>query len=133
MSEPDRDDELILAAAAMFHAAAMQQLGKLVDPVTGKAEVDLQQARLSIDVLAALRAKTDGRLHPQAAVELDRLLFQLRMGFLDESRRLESEATRPDGPASTSPDAAATPEGAPGPTSAPPPSASAASNESAAS
>ncbi len=87
MSDPDRDDDLIMAAAAMFHAAAMQQLGKLVNPLTSKAEVDLAQARLTIDILAALRAKTDGKLHPEAAAEVDRLLFQLRMGFLDETRR----------------------------------------------
>jgi hypothetical protein len=87
MSDPDRDDQLILAAAAMFHAAAMQQLGKLVDPATGLAHVDLEQARLTIDIIGALRAKTEGRLHADAATELDRLLFQLRMGYVDEARR----------------------------------------------
>jgi hypothetical protein len=113
MSDPDRDDDLILAAAAMFHAAAMQQLGKLVDPSTGKAEVDLQQARLSIDVLGALQAKTEGHLHPQAAAELERLLFQLRMGFLDESRRIEAAGAAADGLKPAASDAPAPPREAP--------------------
>jgi hypothetical protein len=87
MDRMDRNDELILAAAAMFHAAAMQQMGKLVNPLTNKAEVDLAQARFSIDLLAALLAKTQGHLHADAVRELEALVFQLRMNYLDEARK----------------------------------------------
>ena len=44
----------------MLSTSAMQQLGMIENPITKQAEVNLQGAQLSIDMLSMLRDKTTG-------------------------------------------------------------------------
>ena len=50
MTDPSRNEFLFAQLVAMFQYAAMQQLGKVPNPVTGQIERDLEQARVSIDM-----------------------------------------------------------------------------------
>lgn len=75
---------LFMQLVLMFQTAAIQQLGKLMNPVTQKVERDLQQARMSIDMLAMLKEKTKGNLTDEETHLLDHLLFELRMNYIDE-------------------------------------------------
>ena len=79
---------------AMFQMAAMQAMGKLVNPVTNEVERDLDQARGSIEMLEMLQRKTDGNQSTEEKALLDKVLFELRMNFVDESSR-ESEDSEP--------------------------------------
>ena len=99
-SDPSRDELLFLHLVSMFQFAAMQQMGKLPNPVTGKIERDLEQARLSIDMIEMLHAKTAGTRTNDESELLDKVLFELRMNFVDEKKR-----------GATEPPAPATPEG----------------------
>jgi hypothetical protein len=87
MSNPSRDDTLFLQLVAMFQYAAMQQMGKLPSPVTGKIERDLAQARLSIDMIEMLKTRTQGNQSAPESEFLDKVLFELRMNFVDETKR----------------------------------------------
>ncbi len=87
----------------MFQFAAMQQMGKLASPVSGKIERDLDQARISIDMIEMLHAKTDGRRTKPESEFLDKVLFELRMNFVDEKRRDESARETPDVPSADGP------------------------------
>ena len=69
-SDPNRDDALFVNLVLIFQGAAMQQMGKIANPLTGKVERNLEQARFSIDTLAMLREKTRGNLSD----DLERLL-----------------------------------------------------------
>ena len=51
-----------------------------------KAEVDLPQAKLAIDMLAMLEAKTQGNLEADEKQMLDAALFELRMRYLDRAK-----------------------------------------------
>lgn len=97
-SDPSRDELLFLHLVSMFQFAAMQQMGKLPNPVTGKIERDLEQARLSIDMIEMLHAKTAGTRTSDESELLDKVLFELRMNFVDEKKRGESEPPAPATP-----------------------------------
>ena len=75
---------------AMFQMAAMQAMGKLVNPATNEVERDLDQARGSIEMLEMLQRRTDGNQSTEEKQLLEKVLFELRMNFVDESDR-ESE------------------------------------------
>ena len=77
---------MFLGLVASLHSSGMIQLGKLANPLTGKAERDLDGARQSIDLLEMLQGKTRGNLSEDEVRYLEHALFELRMNFLEESR-----------------------------------------------
>jgi len=91
---------LFLQVISMFQAAAMQQLGKFVDPTTGEVIRDLTQAKISIDILDVLKQKTKGNLTEVEGELLDKVLFELHMNYVDELKMSEKgeegEGDRPE-------------------------------------
>jgi hypothetical protein len=61
-------------------------MGKLVNPMTGKPEVNLQGAQMSIDMLSMLQAKTNGNLDPEEESMLNDILTNLQMNYVETSR-----------------------------------------------
>ena len=57
----------------MLSSSAMQQLGKLVNPLTGKTEVHLEGAQVSIDMLAMIQSKTEGNLDDEEKQMLENM------------------------------------------------------------
>jgi len=104
----DRDEALFLSIMYSFHAAAMQQMGKIANPFTGKIERDLDAARGTIDVLLMFRKKTEGNLTDRERRVLTNLITELQLNFVDERKRepaaakeaapAASEAPAPPGP-----------------------------------
>jgi hypothetical protein len=86
-----QDDARFLQLVAMFQMAALQQMGKFVSPVTGEVERDLQQAKSSIDLIEMLAEKTKGNLTQGEREFLDKILFELRMNYVDEMKRPADE------------------------------------------
>jgi len=86
--------ELFLALVHSFQSAAMQQLGKILNPFTQQIERDLPQAQLSIDMLAMLQERTSGNLTPEESRFLAHVLRELQLNYVME---LEEEKKR--GPA----------------------------------
>lgn len=79
---------------AMFQTLALQQMGKLVNPITGKLERDLQQGRITIDMLQMIKDKTEGNLQPAEKTVIDRALTELQMNYVDEMNRPEEAEER---------------------------------------
>lgn len=67
--------------------AAMQYLGKIVSPLTGKVERNLEQAKGSIDMLSMLAEKTKNNLSSDEEKFLSNILFELRLNYLDELKK----------------------------------------------
>ena len=84
---------------AMFHFAALQQMGKLKNPMTDKIERDLQQSKISIDMLEMLHTKMRGNLTADEERHLSTLLRELRLNFVDESSKSGGVAASGDEPA----------------------------------
>ena len=75
----------------MFQAAAMQQMGKIQNPITKKVERDLNQAKFSIDMLEMIQQKTEGNLSQNEKKYLDHVLYELRMNYVDEVNKEKKE------------------------------------------
>ena len=83
----NREDTLrFLDMVGLFGSQAMMALGKLANPVTGKAEKNLDAARMFIDLLEMLERKTTGNLAPDEAKVLKATLTDLRLMFVDETK-----------------------------------------------
>lgn len=63
---------------------AMIALGKLENPITGKIEKNMEQAKFLIDTLDILKNKTKGNLTVEEEKLLDESLFNLRMAYVEE-------------------------------------------------
>lgn len=92
-----QDNARFLQLVAMFQMAALQQMGKMVNPVSGEVERDLEHSKASIDLIEMLAAKTEGNLTTGEKEFLDKVLFELRMNYVDEVKRAEKEKTEGKG------------------------------------
>ena len=70
---------------------AMVAMGLLPNPVSGKPEVRLNQAKHFIDTIALLEEKTEGNRTPEETAVISDLLHELRMGYVAvQNRQAES-------------------------------------------
>jgi hypothetical protein len=81
---------------------AMMLMGKAPHPETGKTMRDLESAKLFIDLLEMLEAKTKGNLTKEEQALLKQSLMAVRMGFVEavesspqSPQSRPSESTRP--------------------------------------
>lgn len=81
------EDELFTQLLYIFYSTSMVAMGKLKNPATDKIERNLEQARQSIDMLELIKVKTDKNLSEQQLRMLDGMLTDLRLNFVDESKK----------------------------------------------
>ena len=89
---PEQMNEMLfMQVIMMFQGAAMQQMGKLANPASGKVEQDLDQAKMSIDILGMLKEKTQGNVNENEGKFLDHVLYELRMNYVDEVNKAKQK------------------------------------------
>lgn len=125
MNQPHETDSPVAAAddqSLLFSHLVMQQsnmammlLGKVAHPETGQVVRDLEAARLFIDQLEMLEAKTKGNLTKEESGLLKQSLMALRLAFVEAVETPAPAQPQPQSPASAATEpAAATPSpGAP--------------------
>jgi hypothetical protein len=86
---------------AMLHFAAMQQMGKIKNPVTDAIERNLEGARHTIDTLDMLQERTRGNLSAEEAQFLRQTLQELKLNFVDELAKGDSPPAPAEGGASS--------------------------------
>ena len=86
-STPSREAALFLQLVLGLQQAAMIGLGKLMSPMSGKLERNLEGAKNTIDTLAAIEARTRGNLEPDEQRVLTQVLTELRMNYVDEVKK----------------------------------------------
>ncbi len=69
----------------MLATQALSYMGYVPDPYTGQAMVSIEYAKLHVDLLGILEAKTKGNLTPDEKAALDKTLSQLRSAFVEIS------------------------------------------------
>jgi hypothetical protein len=89
---PETLDALFVNLVMIFKTAAFQQLGKTLNPMTGKVEKNLEQARFSIDMIEMLKEKTRGNLSGDLDKLMDSTLLELRMNYVEEANAGAAEA-----------------------------------------
>lgn len=125
MSEsiPDANKILFMHLVSMLAMSAIQQMGKLVNPGTGKAEINLEAAQATIDMLDMLELKTRGNLDAEESKLLKDTLMSLKMNYV-ASRDQQADSREPaktDEPQTTgkqAPSAVTPSKSEPNPTSA---------------
>lgn len=80
----EKDDQLFIQLLYIFHSSAMQALGKLKNPITGKIEKNIDHAKQSIDMLKMLKEKTTNNLTPELTRVLDSFLTEVKLNYVDE-------------------------------------------------
>lgn len=91
-SQNDTHKALFLNLVMMLSSSAMQHLGKIVNPLTNKTEVNLEGARMTIDMLEMIRAKTKGNLDTEEDKMLGDLISSLQMNYVETAQ----SAPQPD-------------------------------------
>jgi hypothetical protein len=87
MNTEEKQTFLFTQLVAMFHVAAMQQMGKLKNPITDSIDRNLDAAQGSIDLLDMLQAKTRGNLNPEEERLLRSALQDLKLNYVDEASK----------------------------------------------
>lgn len=88
--KPEKIDPHFVQLALSLQVGAMQQMGKIASPISGKIERDLAMAKHSIDTLIMLSNKTAGNLAKEEKELIDRLLYELRLNYVDEVKKDET-------------------------------------------
>lgn len=99
MDQNDRTMALFASLVMTFHAAAMQQMGKIKNPLTDKIERDLQQAQMSIDILDMLEQKTRGNLSDEEARIIKNVLQEVKLNYVDEMTKEQPKNEQKEGAA----------------------------------
>ena len=86
-----RDTFLFQHLVVMFQTLALQQMGKLTSPITGKVERDLHQAKITVDMLGMIQNRTEGNLEENEKKILDTVMMELQMNYIDETARAAEE------------------------------------------
>jgi hypothetical protein len=100
MTPHEKDELLLTQVVLMFQTAALQQMGKLKNPITDKAEKELEQARISIDILDVLHRKMKSNLTEGEERLFANVLRDLQLNFVDEVSRAGTPPApdaKPDG------------------------------------
>ena len=74
--------------------SAMQQLGKIMNPLTGKMEKNLEAAKATIELLSMLKEKTKGNLTADEEGVISNALANLQLNYADEVNRMEKEGKK---------------------------------------
>lgn len=91
----DRSSDLFMGLVASLQMSAWMALGKIMNPMTHKAERNLEQAKETIDVLGVLEEKTRGNLSDDESRALTRILYELRMNYVEELKTAPAAAPAP--------------------------------------
>lgn len=73
-----------------MYLEAMLYLGAIPDPRTGEVAEDLDMAKYKIDLLGLLQQKTEGNLTPDEAQQLEEVLYQVRMFYVQKTGKKPS-------------------------------------------
>ncbi len=86
-NNPSREAALFLQLVLGLQQAAMVALGKLMNPMSGKLERNLDAAKNTIDTLAAIESRTRGNLESDEQRVITQVLTELRMNYVDELKK----------------------------------------------
>lgn len=119
---PQTTDARFLQLIASWSAAALQALGKLVNPATGRTETDLEAARMLIDLIEMIERKTRGNLSDEERRALRETLTLLRLNYVETAAEPpKAPAKEGEAQGGNAPQEPAQPDAAPAPKDPPAP------------
>jgi len=97
--EMSRHDHILAGLVFSLQSAAMQQLGKVQNPATGEVEIELEQARATIDVLEMLKVKCRTDTPEPLLGMLDSAVMDLQLNYMDEFKKSQQQSEPTSGAA----------------------------------
>jgi hypothetical protein len=92
VEDSDKLDIRLIQLILSLQAGAMQQMGKTTSVITGQIERDLELAKATIDMVEMLAERTKGNLTADEKRFVDHVLYELRLNYVDEAKKGESES-----------------------------------------
>ena len=92
ISEEQLSELRFIQYISILANSVMQQLGKIMNPVTGKMEKNLEAAKATIDLISMLKEKTKGNLTANEEEVISNALANLQLNYADEVSRMEKES-----------------------------------------
>jgi len=96
MEEKERMEIHFMQLISSLYSSCMFQLGKVINPMTGKIEKDLNGARATIELLRMLEAKTKGNLSDREIKTLADALSNMQMNYVDEVKKEQEKKPETD-------------------------------------
>ncbi len=104
-------DSNFFALVLMFNQSVMLHLGKMANPATGKAERNLVQAKMAVDILEMLSKKTKGNLDKEEEKLISNVLADAQLNYASEAAKpAEAPKTASDAGAASAPGPDASPD-----------------------
>ncbi len=72
-----------------LYTSTMQHLGKLMNPITGQVDKNLDAAKATIELVNMLKEKTKGNLSQKESEVINNALANMQMNYVDEVKRSE--------------------------------------------
>lgn len=82
--EQTNDQILFMQLVIQNQQIAQMSLGKMKNPLTDKSEINLDYAKISIDTLDMLAAKTKGNLSDYEEKFLTEVIKELKLNYVEE-------------------------------------------------
>ena len=108
--EMTKHDHVLAGLVFSLQAAAMQQLGKIQNPMTGEIDMDLDQAKGTIDVLEMLKVKCRTDTPEDLLRMIDGAVMDLQLNYMDEVKKKAKAEDAPGGDEAAADDAGGTAE-----------------------
>jgi hypothetical protein len=90
-SSTPQHEALFAAMISGYTTQALVALGKMANPITGKQERDLDQARALIGMLEMIEAKTEGNRSEEESSAIRQSISTLRLNYVEELNKPSSE------------------------------------------
>lgn len=103
MEEKEVFEMQFIQLISSLYSSCMFQLGKVINPITGKIDKDLNGAKATIDLLRMLEAKTQGNLSEKEKSALADALSNMQMNYVDEVKREQEKKAEPEAKKETEP------------------------------
>ncbi len=88
-----KDMSLFEQLVFILYTQGWEQLGKIPNPLTGKIEKRLEEAKLTIDLLDMLKEKTKGNLTEDETRFLEYSISQLKINYFFEVENEKKKKT----------------------------------------
>lgn len=96
-TEMSKHDHVLAGLVFSLQAAAMQQLGKIQNPMTGEVEKDLDQAKATIDVIEMLKVKCRTETPDDLLRMIDSAVMDLQLNYMDEVKKAAAPVAEESG------------------------------------
>lgn len=93
ISSNEMHKAMFMQLVIMLSSSAMQHLGKIINPMTGKTELNLEAAQATIDMVDMIETKTRGNLDRDEDRMIKNTLTTLRMNYVETAASPAAKAS----------------------------------------